>query len=663
MRSFSAFFIIIFLFSAIYIATINNPAYAIGRGQVGEYHKAIAIHNRWLNIARAPRPSDLTNRIILLNFWAYSRASAMQVVPELDYLKDKFKDKLTIISVHAAKFKNEKNSDNIRNALMKIGIKHAVVNDALFRVWQSFNVNNWPTLILIDPAGNIVKTYNSVGGTDKVEEEIDRLIKKHRNVRTDPLPTYLERYNAPEYVLRYPGKITYVEDIGGKPALFISDSGHNRILAVRPDTGKVFITIGSGHIGKYDGNLKKSQFYNPQGTLYRDGILYVADANNHLIRKVDLLNNRVTSIAGTGNRGDIVRLIKDAKAVKYPLTTPWDLAFYPTKNEITIAMMGTNQLWTYDITEKTMRILAGSGTREFIDDGVYPENSLSEPSALAVHKGKLYFTDSDTSSLRVFENGSIYTLIGKGLFDFGFKDGNIWYGLMQHPLGLFVDDDGAYIADTYNHSIRKFSHKFQKIGKFSGKGKRGMETETIRNARYNEPSDIIKVGDLFYVADTNNHLIRVIDTKDNKVGFLKIFPMKMEEILEPVSILYNVKRLDLSSNFPPGEGNKFKLQLSKGWKINKKMPNWAIVFQVNAREDSEVSIVKTYSQEEILNGELNLSLLSSVDYRLQGTFYFCEDKKEGRCLVQSVDEKFATKRDFVDSDEKIITEIELKTDY
>ena len=88
---------------------------------------------------------------------------------------------------------------------------------------------------------------------------------------------------------------------------------------------------------------------------------------------------------------------------------------------IIIANAGSHQLFSYNTNSKKISVVAGNG-RESIDDGAYPFNSLSQPSGLSSYGDKLYFVDSETSSLRTLNNLGIKTLVGSGLFTFGLRD-------------------------------------------------------------------------------------------------------------------------------------------------------------------------------------------------------------------------------------------------
>jgi len=591
----------------------------------------------WLNTSRPLTAEDLQGRIILLDFWTFCCINCIHVIPDLQYLEHEFGEDLTVIGVHSAKFTNEKDSENIRQAIMRYEIEHPVVNDSDFSIWQGFGIRAWPSMVLINPDGRVHKKYSGEGHRQELHEDISNLIKKYKGrYEASALPISLEKNKAPKTILKFPGKLAYAEDFDGGPALFVSDSGNDRILGARLD-GQIFLEIGSAVGGYKDGSFEEVQFDDPQGLLYRDKLLYVVETRNHTLRQIDLERGQVTTLAGTGKQG-YDRTIFDADAKKTALASPWDIEFYPTDDKIVIAMAGTHQLWLYDIKNETVSVFAGNG-RESIDDGGYPFNSLSQPSGLSVTNNKLYFVDSETSSLRVLEDGEIKTLIGTGLFDFGYAEGKRGNGLLQHPLGLYADDNNIYIADSYNHSIRQYDIKQKSLNNLSGNGKRGSGGGNLVSAQYSEPNDIIKIGDSFYIADTNNHMIRVLDIEGNLVENLNLIPQSLEfDFAIPQENLPNI--IDAAQpKLAADKSVKLVLNLNKGWKINELAPSWLVLYELN---DTGVNQVKHFNKSDLSKKTIDFPALEKdKKYRLQGTFYYCEDKEGALCLIKSYDQTFA----------------------
>src|SRR3990167_5317752 len=78
-------------------------------------YRAITQTPDWLNTSRPLNESDLKGRVILLDFWTFCCINCIHVIPDLKYLEETFGDKLTVIGVHSAKFKNERETTNISN--------------------------------------------------------------------------------------------------------------------------------------------------------------------------------------------------------------------------------------------------------------------------------------------------------------------------------------------------------------------------------------------------------------------------------------------------------------------------------------------------------------------------------------------------------------------
>jgi DNA-binding beta-propeller fold protein YncE/thiol-disulfide isomerase/thioredoxin len=603
-------------------------------------HRNIASHpHGWLNTSRPLETQDLQGRIILLDFWTYCCINCMHVIPDLKYLEDKFGSQLTVIGIHSAKFNNEKDSENIRQAILRYSIHHPVVNDRDFSIWNAFGANAWPTFMLINPKGTIQATYSGEGNRAALERDIAGLIKQYdKKINTAPLPIALEAGKQPPSALSFPSKLVYAPDFSGKPAMMVSDSGHNRIVVLGLD-GTVLETVGNGDTGHKNGNFEEAQFNHPQGLAYDSGLLYVADTENHLIRVINFnlgaqgfsVGAAVFTIAGTGQQGH-ERTTHNKAALKTSLSSPWDVAFSPDKKSLIIAMAGTHQLWNYDIDTKTVSVIAGNG-RESIDDGRYPGNSLSQPSGLSATPTRLYFVDAETSSLRILDKGQITTLIGTGLFDFGYKDGKKGTARMQHPLGVYADASGVYIADSYNHSIRSYDPATGVLSSLAGHGERGNKDGAVADAEFNEPNDVLRVGDKLYVADTNNNAIRVIDLKSKTVSTLTVKEPQRDRAPEFSKQLPNLAKMAATA-IDANTAATVTLQLKTGWHINAEAPSGLALFDMAGKKPKAIA---SFNRDAIRQGKITLPELAKGSFHLQGTLYYCEDKEGSQCLVKSFD--------------------------
>lgn len=474
----------------------------------------------WLNVKQPLSLDDLKGKIVLVDFWTYCCINCMHVIPDLKKLEAKYPKELVVIGVHSAKFQNEKEAENIRNAILRYGIEHPVANDANFAIWRAYDIHAWPTLVLIDPEGFVAGTVSGEGNYEMLDHSIERLASEFRSkgkLSDQPIaklqtPSTIHdpRSTTP---LLFPGKVLADET---SKRLFIADSNHNRIL-VSDMKGKILMIIGSGSEGLKDGGFGESEFNHPQGMALKGGMLWIADTENHALRQVDLAAKTVRTLAGTGRqnggRGPA------GLGSETDLNSPWDLA--AAEDRIYIAMAGSHQIWSYDLRSGRAKPFAGSG-REQIQDGQGPEASLAQPSGLATDGKRLYVADSEVSAIRgvSLETGSVETLIGKGLFEFGDRDGPFEKARLQHPLGVAWRDGKLFVADTYNHRVKIIDLKKKTSAAFLGTGRPGREDGF--KPSFNEPGGLSVAGGRLYIADTNNHLIRVADLKTGRVKTLKL---------------------------------------------------------------------------------------------------------------------------------------------
>jgi len=194
----------------------------------------------------------------------------------------------------------------------------------------------------------------------------------------------------------------------------------------------------------------------------------VAETENHSIRRVDLKSRMVSTVAGNGRQAH--ERNQEGKGVE--LNSPWDLVLIG--DMLYVAMAGPHQLWTLDPKSGEAKIYAGSG-HENITDGPLKACALAQPSGIATDGKKLYFADSEVSAVRTADldrGRQVRTLIGQGLFEFGDVDGAYPKARLQHPLGVAYYDCLVYVADTYNHKIKKLDPQTRELTTFIGAGKR-----------------------------------------------------------------------------------------------------------------------------------------------------------------------------------------------
>ncbi|HEX8834269.1 MAG TPA: thioredoxin-like domain-containing protein [Abditibacteriaceae bacterium] len=594
----------------------------------------------WLNTEKPLSLRALRGKIVLLDFWTYGCINCMHILPDLKKLERKYPNELVIVSVHTAKFRNEDESQNIRNAMLRYNIEHPVLVDKDQRVWDSYGVNAWPTLVLIDPAGRIAGSVAGEGNYDILDRSIAKISQQFSatgKLDKTPIKFALDAAKIQRTDLHYPGKVLADSALG---RIFISDSNHNRIV-ITDMTGKTEAVAGSGQVGYKDGGFDEAQFHNPQGMALRGGTLYVADTGNHAVRALDLKTGMVKTIAGTGKQA--AWRSTGGTGIRAALASPWDLLLQG--DTLYIAMAGPHQIWRMNLKTTRVDVFAGSG-REARLDGALNTAELAQPSGLATDGRSLFFADSESSSIRAADllgaaQQKVTTLAGGGtvtsLFQFGDVDGSGETVRLQHPLGVAYGDGKLYIADTYNHKIKVYFPATEKTETLAGNGRGNRDGS---DAQFYEPGGISLSGNKLFIADTNNHAIRVLDLRTKSVSTLQLqnvpspLPAEPERAPKPKSAEDGTIVLD-SQNIAANTRGELvlNLQLPAGHHLSVDAPQR---FEARAEGNGLQLAANTVPSEKYklpLQVGLKTGAIGGGSVIVSTTVFYCTDQN-GLCKIK-----------------------------
>ncbi|QDT29462.1 thioredoxin-like domain-containing protein [Gimesia panareensis] len=594
----------------------------------------------WLNTSGEITLKDLRGKVVLIDFWTYCCINCMHVLPDLAYLEKKYPNELVVIGCHSAKFDNEKETDNIRRAIQRYEIKHPVINDSNMTVWRKYGVRAWPSMVLIDPEGKYCGHLSGEGNRELLDKVLERVIAYHRAKGTlDETPVHfdLESAKLKPTPLKFPGKL-----LADAPQnrLFISDSNHNRIVIASLD-GKLIDVIGSGQIGNKDGDYKTAAFDHPQGMALVGNTLYVADTENHLIRKIDLDQKQVSTLAGTGEQARYRSA--GGKLRESALNSPWALA--EIDGVLYICMAGPHQIWSHKLGSDEIGVYAGSG-REDIVNGPLDTSAFAQTSDITVDGDVFYVVDSEGSAVRKVDTKkkTVSTIAGtsdlergRSLFEFGDKDGVGMHARLQHPLGVLYDNGRLFIADTYNHKLKTEDLKTFEVKTFLGTGKDG---NSLNPVEFSEPSGLAKVGNRLFVADTNNHRICVVNLDNDQVSEFKVQGLTPPELPKTSDDSFTAASADAltASAQKVAAGVPLAVtvtpKLSSGYKLSPLAP---VKFSFKSADDPEKTIARgkgTVKGNQVL---LALPALKVPDgnYLLNLRFGYCRDGVGGLCKQHS----------------------------
>lgn len=585
----------------------------------------------WLNTDKPIKLAELKGKIVLLDFWTFCCINCIHIIPDLKKLEAKYPKELVVIGVHSAKFTNEKDSDNIREAIKRYEIEHPVVNDADMKIWRRYSVHAWPTLWLIDPDGNLVGYLSGEGHYRTLDNVIGKLVaasREKKQLNETPLPLALERFKPRTVAspLNYPGKILADEK---SQRLFISDSNHNRIV-ITDFSGKVLAVAGSGAIGQRDGKFDDAEFDHPQGMALGGDTLYVADTENHMIRALDLKAKTVSTVAGDGEQARGLRL--DADPLKVSISSPWDLALVGDK--LYIAMAGVHAIWAMDLQTKKIGPFTG-GWREDRIDGSKEQAAFAQPSGLATDGKKLWVADSEVSSIREVDikTGDVRTIVGEALFEFGDIDGGADIARLQHALGVAHHDGLLYVADTYNDKIKIVDPLKRTSTTWLGIGKHGRADGKLAAASFYEPCGLSIASGKVFIADTNNHLIRVADLKSGEVTTLAINGLEPPDLSELITLPVQTLRANTQAAL------EIDVKFPKGFKLN---PGSPISYRISVINGD---VIKLDLAQASASGEgvrlpvtvpFKTTAAGKGDLRAELTFYYCNDGPNAVCKTKTV---------------------------
>ena len=458
----------------------------------------------WINTDAPPTLEALRGRVTLLSFWTFDCVNCTNYLPDLRYLENKYHDGLSVIGVHTPKYEYQRQGVSVLKAVNRNHIRYPVANDPYFQAWQSYGVQSWPTLAVIDAQGQLAALLPGEGRRQEADVLISQLLdeaatKDQRVYESGAAASRPE----PRVPLQFPTKLLATD-----ASLWIADTGHNRLLECTHD-GRILRQFGSGNPGYWDGRNQDAGFCDPQGMSILKDALYVADTGNHVVRRIRLLSGEVGTVVGTGVVGrDLPN--EQIEATKLSMSAPTDVASLGDKLYISVA--GQHQLWQLDLGKNKLSVLAGSGQLGLTDgDGIAA--SFAQPSSLGLIGQQLVVADAASSAIRLVRllDNRVTTLIGAGLYDFGDINGKRDVARLQNPLAVCADARGlVFVADSYN-------------GKIKALNLRTAEVRTLNLPyRFNEPGGLSLAAGALWIANTNAHEIVRVDLSSGQVKSVTI---------------------------------------------------------------------------------------------------------------------------------------------
>ncbi|XP_070608773.1 NHL repeat-containing protein 2 isoform X2 [Erythrolamprus reginae] len=346
-----------------------------------------------------------------------------------------------------------------------------------------------------------------------------------------------------------------------------------------------------------------------------------------------------------------------------------------------IAMAGIHQIWTFmlengklpkgsDLKKGTCLRFAGSGNEENRNNAYPHKAGFAQPSGLSVAAEDpwncLFVADSESSTVRTIslKDGTVKNLVGgerdpMNLFAFGDVDGAGTNAKLQHPLGVAWDKKRSllYVADSYNHKIKFVDPKMKNCATLAGTGEASnIIGSSITTSTFNEPGGLCVEdgGQFLYIADTNNHQIKVIDLETRSISLLPLLHVdtvdainrggiKMTDKAELPRLPKSAPQFQLPSlTVSPGQALQFVLMLNlpPNTKLTEEAPStWFFTAEGNEWllcDPHRSGTIADIFEQPIIPFQLPTNCLSAEALlSIKVCLYYCS-KDSNACMMKGI---------------------------
>jgi sugar lactone lactonase YvrE len=303
--------------------------------------------------------------------------------------------------------------------------------------------------------------------------------------------------------------------IGPDGALYFCDLDNQRIRRLDLKTRQTADVAGNGKPAySGDGGPAIDGSLNMPHELAFDarGNLYIAERDNHVVRKVDAVTGRLSTLAGTGAAGFSG---DGGQASNAQLRQPHSIAL-GQNSRLLICDVGNHRIRAVDFSTGIIDTIGGTGDRGPTPDGAPLKGTpLNGPRTMAVDRdGTIYLALREGNALyRIAPGGTLHHLAGTGEQGYSGDGGPGRQARLAGPKGLALSERSLFLADTENHAIRRIDLESGVITTVIGTGARGdgPETDPLQ-CKLSRPHGLCAAGDTLYVSDSEAHRIRVLKT-------------------------------------------------------------------------------------------------------------------------------------------------------
>ncbi len=291
-------------------------------------------------------------------------------------------------------------------------------------------------------------------------------------------------------------------------SLYVADVNNHKIRKIVIASGQVSTLAGSGVPGSADNTTGTLATFNfPRGVTTDGRNLYVADTSNNMIRQIVITSGAVSTLAGNTTPGNA-----DSIGTLASFNAPYGITTDGTN--LYVADYGNNKIRKILISTGAVTTLAGTGAAGAADTATGIPATFQHPYGITTDGINAYVTDYGNNKIRkiVIASGAVTTLAGSGLAG---ADDNVTGTLatFRGPDGITTDGFNLYVADTGNNTIRKIVLATGAVTTLAGSALAAggaVDNSMGTSATFNGPSGITTDGKSLYVTDSNNNKVRRI---------------------------------------------------------------------------------------------------------------------------------------------------------
>ena len=304
--------------------------------------------------------------------------------------------------------------------------------------------------------------------------------------------------------------------IGPDRALYFCDLDNQRIRRIDLQSRDLRTIAGNGEKGYGgDGAAALDARLNMPHEIQFDasGHLYIAERDNHVIRRVDSRSGVISTVAGTGVAGFAG---DGGPARRAQLRQPHSIAIDRSGKKLLICDVGNHRIRELDLVTGGITTFAGTGERQPTADGAALKGTaLNGPRTIAVDpRGNLYLALREGNAIYRIDvkKQTIHHVAGTGEQGYAGDGGPARTARLNGPKGLAWSRDQLFVADTENHVIRRIDLERGIIATVLGIGQRGdgPDGDPLRCALARPHGVLADARGVVYVGDSEAHRIRVL---------------------------------------------------------------------------------------------------------------------------------------------------------